>query len=101
MKKTENCCARIDMAELPCQKQERKDQNKERQHVCHLPEQSVADIVHCHSKASGRIHHNRKEQKQSDSDQSDAPYNIIVSFIAVASAFHLIEHFLFCRISGI
>ena len=87
------------MSQLPCKKQNCKNQNKERQHECHLSEKSVAYVMYRHSEASGRIHHDRKEQEESNGDQSYAPYHVIVALLTVASAFHFVENFLFCRTS--
>ena len=89
------------MAQFSSEKKKREYQDKERQHKSHLSEQSVADVVYRLSEASGGIHDHSKEQKQCDGDQGYAPDHIVVSLVAVASAFYLIEHFLLCRISRI
>ena len=55
--------------------------------------------MYCPAKASGGIHNYCKKQEQSDSDKSYAPYHIVVSFLTVASALHLVKDFLLCRSS--
>ena len=89
------------MTQFSAQEQKREYQNKERKSECHLSEQSVAYVMYRLPEASGSIHNHCKEQKQSDGYQGNAPDNIVVSLIAVAPALHLVEHFLFCRISRV
>ena len=53
--------------------------------------------MYCPAKASRSIHDHCKKQEQSDSNKSNTPYHIVVSFFTVASALHFVEDFLLGR----